>query len=84
VALPRVDLPRELPVELASAVGHRVIGLRRLLRGERWTPIDGLPVHEGLLTVREVRRRASSVLPGVEVRRLRYWRYLLVWRKPGR
>jgi SAM-dependent methyltransferase len=83
VALPRVDLPRELPVEVVSAVGHRVIGLRQLVRGERWTPTDGMPVHDGELSVRDVRRRASSVLPGVEVCRLRYWRYLLTWRRPA-
>jgi SAM-dependent methyltransferase len=83
VALPRVELPREVGVELVSAVGHRVIGLHRFLRGDRWAPTDGMPVHDGELTVREVRRRASSVLPGVEARRLRYWRYLLVWRRPG-
>jgi hypothetical protein len=83
VALPRVDLPRELGVELVSAAGHRVIGLGRLVRGDRWRPVEGMPVSDGELTVREVRRRAAAVLPGVEVRRLRYWRYLLVWRRPG-
>jgi len=45
VALPKVDVARELGTELVSAVGHRVIGAGR---------------------------------------RLRYWRYLLVWREPGR
>jgi hypothetical protein len=84
VALPKVDLPREAGVELVSAVGHRVIGLGRRLRGQRWTATDGMPVHDGELTVREVRQRAAAVLPGVEVRRLRYWRYLLVWGEPGR
>jgi SAM-dependent methyltransferase len=29
-----------------------------------------------------VRRRAAAVLPGVRVRRLVLWRYLLTWRKP--
>jgi SAM-dependent methyltransferase len=83
VALPRVDVPRELSVELVSAVGHRVIGARRRLRGELRPAPDGMPVRDAELTVREVRVRASAVLPGVEVRRLRYWRYLLVWRRPG-
>jgi SAM-dependent methyltransferase len=84
VALPKVDLPREAGVELVSAVGHRVIGLGRRQREQRWTATDGMPVHDGELTVREVRQRAAAVLPGVEVRRLRYWRYLLVWGEPGR
>jgi SAM-dependent methyltransferase len=84
VALPKVDVTRELGVELVSAVGHRVVDAGRRLRGERWTATDGMPVHDGELPVREVRRRATAVLPGVEVRRLRYWRYLLLWREPGR
>jgi hypothetical protein len=34
------------------------------------------------LTTREVADVASAVLPGVRVRRLLFWRYLLVWQKP--
>jgi hypothetical protein len=48
------------------------------------------PDHEAMpvvmdpsLTTREVARQAAAVLPGVRVRRLLYWRYLLLWRKPG-
>ncbi|PRY52098.1 methyltransferase family protein [Geodermatophilus tzadiensis] len=84
VALPRTDLPRELPVELLAAVLHRAVGLGRALRGRRWAgPPPGMPLREPELTVREVRRRATAVLPGVRVRRLLFWRYLLVWRRPG-
>ncbi len=83
VALPRSDLPRELPVEAAAAVLHRVVGLVRWVRGRRDVLTPGMPVREPELTVREVRRRATGVLPGVRVRRLLFWRYLLVWRRPG-
>ena len=83
VALPRSDLPRELPVEAAAAVLHRVVGLVRWVRGRRDVPTPGMPVREPEPTVREVRRRATGVLPGVRVRRLLFWRYLLVWRRPG-
>jgi hypothetical protein len=34
------------------------------------------------LTTREVAGQASAVLPGVRVRRLLFWRYLLIWQKP--
>jgi hypothetical protein len=34
------------------------------------------------LSTRHVRRRAAAVLPGVQVRRLLFWRYLPRWRKP--
>jgi hypothetical protein len=40
-------------------------------------------VRDPALTVREVRRRAAAVLPGARVRRLLFWRYLLVWQRPG-
>ncbi len=83
LALPRPDLPRELPVEVAAAVLHRVLGLPRALRGRRDAPAPGMPVRDPELTVRQVRRRAAAVLPGVRVRRLLFWRYLLVWHRPG-
>ncbi len=83
VALPRTDLPRELPVEAAAGVLHRVVGLARWVRRGRDVPAPGMPVRRPELTVQEVRRRAAEVLPGVRVRRLLFWRYLLVWRRPA-
>ncbi|MGR7024039.1 class I SAM-dependent methyltransferase [Geodermatophilus sp. URMC 62] len=84
VALPRRDLPRELPVEAVAAVLHRAVGVERLLRrSPRPERTPGMPVREPELTVREVRRRARAVLPGVRVRRLLFWRYALVWHRPG-
>jgi SAM-dependent methyltransferase len=35
------------------------------------------------LTLAQVRAHAASLLPGARVRRLLFWRYSLVWRKPG-
>jgi SAM-dependent methyltransferase len=34
------------------------------------------------LTTRQVRQQASALLPGAQVRRLVFWRYFLLWRKP--
>jgi SAM-dependent methyltransferase len=90
VALPRTDLPRELPLEALAVVLQRVVGAAlgavRLLPGRRdllRKADDGMPVRAPGPTVREVRQRAAAVLPGVRVRRLVFWRYLLVWRAPG-
>ncbi|WP_433661017.1 class I SAM-dependent methyltransferase [Nocardia sp. CA-128927] len=92
VALPRADVARELPVEFAAAVGHRVLGigfavLRRFGRG-KWHAIE--PSHSAMpvvmdppLTTRQVRQQAAAILPGARVRRLVYWRYSLVWHKPA-
>ena len=91
VALPRPDVPRELPVEMAAAVGHRLLGAMfltaRLLGSNGGFAKDpactSMPVvMDPPLTTREVARQATAVLPGVRVRRLLFWRYLLTWRKP--
>lgn len=77
---------------MAAAVAHRGFGVyfrvKRLLgRGDAFATEpshDVMPVvMEPPLSTREVAREASAVLPGVKVRRLLFWRYLLVWRKPA-
>ncbi|MGY4100602.1 class I SAM-dependent methyltransferase [Nocardia sp. R16R-3T] len=91
VALPRSDLLRELPVELAAAIGHRMLGIVfRMLRArgrQSWyaveTTHDAMPVVlDPPLTTRQVRAQVAAILPGARVRRLVFWRYCLVWRKP--
>ena len=91
VALPRLDLPREVPVELAASATHHgfglaFAGLRRLTGADllRHEPThDDMPVADGGLTTRQVRAEAAQLLPGVRVRRLLLWRYLLTWTKPA-
>ncbi|MGY1813626.1 class I SAM-dependent methyltransferase [Blastococcus sp. SYSU D00820] len=90
VALPRVDLPRDLPVELAAAAAHHLLGAGlaglRAVGGPallaHGPEHDRMPVQDGALTTREVRAAAAALLPGVRVRRLLLWRYLLTWRRP--
>jgi hypothetical protein len=42
----------------------------------------GMPVvMDPPLTTREAARVAAAVLPGARVRRLLFWRYLLIWEK---
>jgi SAM-dependent methyltransferase len=90
VAVPRVDLPRELPVELAASATHHGLGLafaglRRVtgagLLGHEPTH-DAMPVADSTLTTRQVRAAVPDLLPGARVRRLLLWRYLLTWQKP--
>ena len=91
VALPRRDLRRELPVEIGAAAGHRLLGA--LFLAKRWLGGGGgfakdldrssMPVvMDPPLTTREVAGLAAPLLPGVRVRRLLFWRYLLIWHKP--
>ncbi|MBJ7454107.1 MAG: class I SAM-dependent methyltransferase, partial [Blastococcus sp.] len=75
VALPRGDLRRELPVDVAAAATHHALGLAfaaarpvtgaELHRHE--DTHDAMPVQDGALTTREVRAQARAVLPGVRV-----------------
>jgi SAM-dependent methyltransferase len=90
-ALPRPDLPRELPAELTAVIGYRLFGaafaiLRASGRG-RWYAREPnhaiMPVVlDPSLTTRQVRQQASALLPGAHVRRLMFWRYFLLWQKP--
>lgn len=90
VALPRSDLPRELPVEAAASLGTRLFGAafqaKRLVGGEPWFAKEPSRdfmtlVLDPPLGTRQVARQATAILPGVRVRRLLLWRYLLVWQK---
>ena len=91
IALPRVDLPRDLAVEAVSTVGHRVVGAAiRVEQGvtgrrrfDREPGHEVMPVLDPVLTTAQVRTAAAALLPGVRVRRLPFWRYELRWRRPA-
>lgn len=92
IALPRTDLRNEWAHELSAGVGHRALGLRFLAAGFLGTgpgfakepDHDAMPmVLDPPLTTREVATQAATLLPGAHVRRLIFWRYLLVWQKPA-
>jgi SAM-dependent methyltransferase len=91
VVLPRVDLPREAPTEVVAAVANRALGaLFAALRAAGsggWYGLD--PANEAMptvfdapLTTRRAREVAAATLPSARVRRLLFWRYLLLWRRP--
>jgi SAM-dependent methyltransferase len=90
VALPRPDPRHEFPVEIVAAVGHRLLGA--VFLAKRWLGSRGgfakdldpsMPVvMDAQLTTRDVAGLAAALLPGVRVRRLLFWRYLLIWQKP--
>ncbi|NKY52917.1 class I SAM-dependent methyltransferase [Nocardia vermiculata] len=96
IALPRADPAREWPAEIAAALGHRVFGgAFAALRATNTAAAGSAawfahePTHADMpmvldppLTTRDVARCAAAVLPGARVRRLVFWRYLLLWRKP--
>ncbi len=92
VALPRRDLPRELPMELVATSWHHLLGFGLAVSAATGDGIGSrlrhgpahahMPAQHADLTTSQVREQASAVLPGVRVRRLLLWRYLLTWRRP--
>jgi hypothetical protein len=60
----------------------------RKLTGDRWYAHE--PTHDQMpvslhapLTMRQMGEWGHRLLPGSRVRRLLFWRYLLVWHKPS-
>ena len=70
------DAPALPPVGIIADVGT-------LLEGGKLDLDDAMPVADGALTTRQTRAAAEELLPGVRVKRLLFFRYLLVWQKPA-
>ncbi len=69
--------PRDLPLDVAAVVGHRV----RVIHCGYWqhpSPIAWPPPE----TYGSMRRITARVLPGARFQRRLYWRYTVVWVKP--
>lgn len=88
IALPRIDLPREAPLEVAAVAFHHLVGAApTAARHPLHTKMtgadqDAMPVLDPELTTPQAREVARGVLPEARVRRLLLWRYLLVWQRP--
>jgi SAM-dependent methyltransferase len=73
--------PADLVMGLSRLIGVRFLPPR--MRGRLPAAVTpGLPLRDPDLSIREVRRRTRAILPGARVRRLLFWRYLLVYRRP--
>jgi ubiquinone/menaquinone biosynthesis C-methylase UbiE len=91
VVLPRSDFRHEAATEIVAAAANRALGLLfaalRATGSGSWYGLD--PINEAMpkvfdppLTTRQAREAAAVTLPRVRVRRLLFWRYLLLWRRP--
>ncbi|RBQ14347.1 class I SAM-dependent methyltransferase [Spongiactinospora rosea] len=70
--------PADYAVGLVAAPVNAVARLAAAVRG----PDDGAiraPVHRPAMSLPEIRRAAARLLPGASVRRLLFWRYLLLY-----
>ena len=72
----REEFPRDLPTSLAAVGVNAVARLTHLGRGEAMSA----PVAEPSSTLAEIRADAARLLPGHAMRKLLFWRYLLVFK----
>ena len=82
---------RGLVERMIDVAGLGVSGALRLIRNGRLNPPAEVRKaweqhgkHDSYLTISEVRALVAEILPGASVRRCLFWRYALVYRKPGR
>ena len=73
----REVLPAELPVSLVAVGANALARVAHAGRGERMTA----PATQPTVTLREIRAESARLLPGSTVRRLLFWRYLLVFHR---
>ncbi|MTE20337.1 methyltransferase domain-containing protein [Streptomyces sp. TRM43335] len=70
-----------VPVNAAARLA--VAARERLHPGPGPTDTLRAPVKRPETTLAEIRREAAALLPGATLRRLLFWRYLLVYRRPS-
>ncbi|MGW2631038.1 class I SAM-dependent methyltransferase [Streptomyces chattanoogensis] len=63
-----------------NAAARLAVAAADRLRGRR-PPAVQAPVKDPAVPLRRIRREAATLLPGCTIRRLLFWRYLLVFRK---
>ncbi|WP_020661002.1 class I SAM-dependent methyltransferase [Amycolatopsis benzoatilytica] len=76
------DFAREIVAVPANVVARLVTAAADRLNGGP-DPLPRAPVRMDFPFLDDVRREAVDLLPGSTVRRLVFWRYLLVWQKPA-
>ncbi|NGN70299.1 class I SAM-dependent methyltransferase [Streptomyces sp. A7024] len=77
----REATPLDYAVALIASPTNAVARLAHAVA--RTAPDDSMPVARPSTTLADVREVAARVLPGSQVRRRLFWRYLLTYRKPA-
>jgi len=65
-----------------NAVARLAVAALERARGGRTRGLPRAPVRPAVMTLGQVREAAAGLLPGCVIRRLLFWRYLLVFRRP--
>ncbi|HEX2314375.1 MAG TPA: class I SAM-dependent methyltransferase [Thermomonospora sp.] len=77
------DYLRDLVAIPANVVANTVVRARARHGGGPTGQVGTAPVMDPEMTLPEIRREASRLLPGAVIRRRLYWRYTLVYRHPS-
>ncbi|MER5636812.1 class I SAM-dependent methyltransferase [Kitasatospora sp. NPDC002227] len=78
----RLDWAWSLAAVPVNAAARLVVAALERLRSARREPTPA-PVAPPAVPLAEIRREAAVLLPGASIRRLLFWRYLLVFRNDG-
>jgi ubiquinone/menaquinone biosynthesis C-methylase UbiE len=76
-----VDL-LELPLS-ALSIPLDFVQKRIIHRNEPETIAMNAPLHDPSQTIPQIKAAAARILPGARLQRHLYWRYSLIWHKPG-
>ncbi|WP_051732128.1 class I SAM-dependent methyltransferase [Kitasatospora phosalacinea] len=81
----RTDWLWSLAAVPVNAAARTAVALAERIRGTRPAGPDAVraPVAPPMMTYARTRREAAGLLPGARMRRLLFWRYLLVFRAPA-
>lgn len=71
-------------LEMAAVPANAAMGALLAARGTGGKQHHGMPVRDPDETLAEIRAAADECTPGAALRRRLFWRYTLVWRRPGR
>ncbi|MFD5654048.1 class I SAM-dependent methyltransferase [Streptomyces sp. NPDC127039] len=82
----RLDWAWSLAAVPVNAVARAAVAARERVRTDSAATRRGevkAPVRQPVMPLAEIRREAAVLLPGCTIRRLLFWRYLLVFRNHG-
>ncbi|MFF0296011.1 class I SAM-dependent methyltransferase [Kitasatospora sp. NPDC004614] len=77
----RLDWAWSLAAVPVNAAARLAVAAAETLRRRQAPPAGTAPVAMPTMPLHEIRREAASLLPGCRIRRLLFWRYLLVFRQ---
>ncbi|MFG2693017.1 class I SAM-dependent methyltransferase [Kitasatospora sp. NPDC048407] len=77
----RRDWAWSLAAVPVNAAARLAVAAAETLRRRQAPPAGTAPVAMPTMPLHEIRREAASLLPGCRIRRLLFWRYLLVFRQ---